>query len=103
MASSSSEVKGRRSRSCRTERMAFCDCHRQSFHWVSGTSRQSGWRRGLPGGSSSSTPFRVRGWAEGGSSPARSSDSFIVSEASKKHRCHVLRSVSCLHHGVVDL
>ena len=33
---------GSRSRSCRTERMAFCDCQRQSSHCCCGTSAQSG-------------------------------------------------------------
>ena len=85
MASSSSGVKESRSRSCRTERMAFWDCHRQSSHWWSGTSRQSGWRLGLPGGSSSSTPPTVRGTGRG-SSPVRSSTSLIVREASIENR-----------------
>src|SRR6516225_8048727 len=59
--------------------MAFCDCHRQSFQFLAGTLRQSGWRLGLPGGSSSSTPptVIVRGWSCG-SSPVRSSGWFIV-------------------------
>jgi hypothetical protein len=41
--------------------MAFCDCQRQSSQWESGTCCQSGWRRGLPGGSSSSVPLVLRG------------------------------------------
>src|SRR5207249_10010114 len=73
MASSSSGEKGSRSRSWRTERTAFCDCQRQSSHCLSGTSRQSGWRLGLPGGSSSSKPYEVLS----GSDPVRSSDSSI--------------------------
>src|SRR5438132_1062608 len=88
IASNSSAEKGRRSRSCLTERMAFCDCHRQSFHCFSGTSRQSGWRLGLPGGSSSSIP-KMEGATERGSYPDRSSDSFIVQDASKKLRYQV--------------
>src|SRR5580765_2584177 len=54
MASSSSGEKGSRSRSCLTERMAFCDCQRQSSHCFLGTLRQSGWRLDFAGGSSSS-------------------------------------------------
>src|SRR5262249_8709046 len=54
MASSSSGEKGSRSRSWRTERMAFCDCQRQSSQSFLGTLRQSGWRLDLAGGSSSS-------------------------------------------------
>src|SRR5438874_10509724 len=73
IASSSSGEKGSSVRSCRTERMAFCDCHRQSSHCLSGTLRQSGWRLGLPGGSSSSYPDE----GLSGGVPVRSSHSFI--------------------------
>ena len=73
--------------------MAFWDCHRQSFHWFSGTLRQSGWRLGLPGGSSSSIPLTVWG-TDRGSSPVRSSDSFIVWDASKKTQISCARRLS---------
>src|SRR5262245_14414433 len=95
MTSSSSGEKGRRSRSWRTERMACWDCQRQSFHWWSGTSRQSGWRRGLPGGSSSSNaPADLA--AGGGSIPVRSLESLIVQGTSKtgKNRTPVSSVVS---------
>src|SRR5262245_34715840 len=77
MASSSSGEKGSKSRSCRTERMAFCDCQRQSSQSFFGTLRQSGWRFGLPGGSSSSKLHSLLVTARWPLNPDRSSVSNI--------------------------